>query len=267
VTRHAAPERCPFVDADGRQYARPRDHDVWRRPHVVIGRDGRYRICRPPMVVVAGGGAVSEESSPEMARAVARLGLTITYPDGTICDRRTGDVLWRPGDDPSKKPGATSAPPASPIDAAPRLTPASPPQNFDLVAGRFLRTPETARAVRFEQDRFLSQLVPLSPGRHVEVQHHDRDTWHPSAECWTGGCRDWPVWRRSVLECEVVWETDKIAGDGSNKAASYALNVPSARKVVSVIARLVGPMNRRAFAAFQSGQKSIHVVLYLILVI
>lgn len=32
----------------------------------------------------------------EMDRAVEELGETITYPDGTVADRRTGAILWRP---------------------------------------------------------------------------------------------------------------------------------------------------------------------------
>jgi hypothetical protein len=32
------------------------------------------------------------------------IGPYIEYPDGTTTDRRSGAILWRPGDDPTKKP-------------------------------------------------------------------------------------------------------------------------------------------------------------------
>lgn len=39
-----------------------------------------------------------------MESAIRSLGPHIFYPNGVVTDRRTGDILWRPGDDPAKKP-------------------------------------------------------------------------------------------------------------------------------------------------------------------
>lgn len=38
-----------------------------------------------------------------LRRSIDDLGPYVDYPDGTVTDRRTGEVLWRPGDS-SKKP-------------------------------------------------------------------------------------------------------------------------------------------------------------------
>ena len=36
--------------------------------------------------------------------AVRSIGPYINYPDGTVTDRRTGEILWRPGDPLEKRP-------------------------------------------------------------------------------------------------------------------------------------------------------------------
>lgn len=40
----------------------------------------------------------------QIESAIRSIGPYINYPDGTVADRRTSEVLWRPGDDPAKKP-------------------------------------------------------------------------------------------------------------------------------------------------------------------
>lgn len=39
-----------------------------------------------------------------LRRAIERIGPFVEYPDGTVCDRATGRVLWKPGDPPEKRP-------------------------------------------------------------------------------------------------------------------------------------------------------------------
>lgn len=36
--------------------------------------------------------------------AIRSIGPYIIYPDGTITNRRTGEIVWRPGDPPEKRP-------------------------------------------------------------------------------------------------------------------------------------------------------------------
>lgn len=36
--------------------------------------------------------------------ATRAIGPYVDYPDGTVTLRATGEILWRPGDDPAKRP-------------------------------------------------------------------------------------------------------------------------------------------------------------------
>jgi hypothetical protein len=205
---------------------------------------------------------------PLLLEAVRRYGRTIEYPGGVFCDRLTGEVLWRPGDDPGKKPGAPttfpSPPDGSPAASSPAPNPRGderlPPLNFDLVEGRYLLTPKTPSALRREQDRYLSQIVPLAPGYPMWVQHFEDDGWHR----WGAGCHEqgdqyWPIWTRTVLPNEVIFECDMIAPDGT-KAGSYVINRTHTRRVLSALGKAKIP-----YVANISGSKGIHVSVYLTL--
>ncbi|MDE1821533.1 MAG: hypothetical protein KGI98_11900 [Euryarchaeota archaeon] len=39
-----------------------------------------------------------------LRRAIADLGPFVFYPTGEVADRRTGQIVWRPGDPPERRP-------------------------------------------------------------------------------------------------------------------------------------------------------------------
>ncbi|HEV2450215.1 MAG TPA: hypothetical protein VGU43_07420 [Thermoplasmata archaeon] len=226
----------------------------------------------------------------ELDRAVRNLGPTIEYPDGTVCDRRTGGVLWRPGDDPARKPGGAARPKA-PEAVAVQGRPADDrllPLNFELaeryefppeategqmkrlrIESRYLLTPRTASALRGEQDRFVSQLIPIAPGYPMWIQHFERDPWHRwGSACRELGCQHRPVWTRTVLPNEVVFECDMLVDkvgapaskESGDKAASYTVNREHTRRVLAALGRAKIPAS-----ACQSGSKGIHVSVYITL--
>ncbi len=98
--------------------------------------------------------------------------------------------------------------------------------------------------LRARQNAYLAQLQVLEPGRPIAVQHHEKDSWHVCA----GPCAKRPLWTRSMLRNEVVWDFDE---------PTYAANARFARVLHGCLREADVP-----HFVFSTGSRGVHVLLY-----